>query len=71
MRKKEGCGLGVHILPYTEHTTIRERVANKHYRSLTSTGSHNIFEFNTFVNSMYISEHRSGKEVDITPRATG
>ena len=26
----QGCGLGLHVLPYIECTTIRARVANKH-----------------------------------------
>ena len=36
MHTREGCGLGLHVLPYiyTEYTTIRARVANRRYLNL-------------------------------------
>ena len=37
MRTYDGCGLGLHVLPCVERTTIRARQANKRWRNIVKT----------------------------------
>ena len=55
MRIKKGCGLGLHVLPHIERTTIRARAPNKLYRNLTfgSSCSGNKVKCNLFLLEKY------------------